>query len=63
MNIDGLNPGEYMQQYINHLNPEIDEFFQPPNRPSKKFNIHSNDSHIYYEKSKVGVNTVGKSKS
>lgn len=58
--MDGLNPGEYVQQYIDHLNPELDVFFQTPNRISKKFNIHSNECQIYYEKSKVGPNQTPK---
>ena len=59
IDIDGFDPGEFVDHYKEHLNPGLDEFFQKPQRQAKHFNIHSNDCKIYYEKSKVGPNPMG----
>ena len=40
---DGVNLGQFLEDYISHLNIKNDNLFQRPQRPSKKFDIHSND--------------------
>ena len=53
----GLNPGVYLEKYLERLHPECDFLFQRPKRPSKKFKLEDNPT-VWYEPSKVGLNLV-----
>ena len=53
LELNGFNPGEFIEDYEKLLNPGVDWMFQKPKRSSKKFNIHSNEETCYYENSKV----------
>ena len=59
IDIEGFNPSEFYEQYIAHSNPEVVELFTRPQRPCRKFDIHSNDAICYYERKKIGEITVG----
>jgi hypothetical protein len=41
--MEGLNPGQFIEDYMMTLNGENENLFQRPKRPSKEFNIHSPD--------------------
>jgi hypothetical protein len=56
----GLNPGRFLELYIGSLSPYNIQLFQRPRRPAKKFSLHDPKTTTYYEKSKVGINVVGK---
>ena len=59
IDIEGFNPGEFYEQYLAHCNPNVGELFTRPQRPCKKFDIHSNEVICYYERKKIGADTVG----
>ena len=60
LDIDGFNPGEFFEDYLSTLNPEVDHLLPRPQRPSKTFDIHSNKVKCHYERSKIGENQVQK---
>ena len=58
--ITGLNPGEWLEEYIKRLNPKNPYLHQ---RPRSKFNPDEHDPNmdiIYFDNAKIGVNTVAK---
>ena len=59
IDIEGFNPGEFYEQYLAHCNPNVGELFRRPQRPCKKFDIHSNEVICYYKLKKIGADTVG----
>jgi hypothetical protein len=54
----GLNPGRFLELYIQTLNPYNEHLFQRPRRPAKGFSLHDPTTTTYYEVKKVGINTV-----
>ena len=59
--LSGLNPGEWMEEYMKRLNPKNPYLHQRPKQ--KGFNIDQHDPNmeiIYFDNAKVGINTVGK---
>ena len=47
--MNGVNPVEYLEYYLSRLRSDNIYFFQHPMRESKKFNIHNCDTKVYFE--------------
>ena len=60
LEIEGFNPGEFFENYLSHTNPKSNNLFTQPQRKAKHFDIHSNDTKVWYETGKVGTNPIGK---
>ena len=56
--VKNVNLGEFVEQHMDFTRHELDWVFTRPKRSGKGFNIHDNQTTIYFEDSKCGENTV-----
>ena len=56
----GCNPGKTFEIYLSLLSPESDLLFQSPKKMSKRFDLSSPDTEVFYDPSSVGVNMLAR---